>query len=90
MKKAIRTVFISLSSLVLLRTLAAPIAGSHMQGYYKGQIDAIPANTQALLEKKQIWVTIGETKVFLILLVVSLLAFVVSEWIIRIKNCKKH
>lgn len=88
MKKIIRTIFVSLCSISLLLTLIAPITSSYMQAYYKGLIDAMPENAQALLDNKQIWATIGETKIFVILLLFFLFCFAVSELIIWIKNKK--
>ena len=88
MKKIIRTILLSLCSMFLLLTLIAPIASSYMQGYYKSLIDTMPENTQALLDKKQIWVTIAETKFFVILLFIFLLSFAISELIIWTKHKK--
>ena len=61
-----------------------------MQSYYKGLMDTTPENTQALLEKKNFWVPIGETKIFAILFLAVLLSFVVLELIVWIKKKKSQ
>ncbi len=88
MKRVVRVIFVVLNSIFLLLTLILPIVSSHMQSYYKGLIDTISENTQELLDKKQFWATIGETKIFVILFLIFLLSFVISELIIWIKNKK--
>ena len=59
-----------------------------MQSYYKGLMDTMPENTQALLDKKDFWVAIGETKIFAILFLAVLLSFVIMELIVWIKKKK--
>ena len=86
MKRIARLVFISLSSVFLFLTLTIPIISSHMQGYYKGLIDTMPENTQVLIEKKQTWVAIGETKIFLIIFLIFLFSFLITELIARTKK----
>ena len=92
MKKAAKITFISLCIILLFLALFAPIISSHMQGYYKGLIGTSIENTQTLLEKKQLWVTIGETKIFFILFFIILFSFLITElimWIRRNKLLKK-
>ena len=86
MKRIIRSVFGSLSAIALILTLSAPIISSNMQGYYKGLISEMPENTQVLLEKKQIWATFGETKLFVTIFLIFLFCFLISELIIWIKK----
>lgn len=86
MKRIARLVFISLSSVFLFLTLTIPIISSRMQGYYKGLIDTMPENTQVLIEKKQTWVAIGETKIFLIIFLIFLFSFLITELIARTKK----
>ena len=86
MKRIARLVFISLSSVFLFLTLTIPIIISHMQGYYKGLIDTMPENTQVLIEKKQTWVAIGETKIFLIIFLIFLFSFLITELIAKMKK----
>ena len=90
MKKIIRRILVFLSSASLALTLSMPIISSHMQGYYKGLIDTMPDNTQALLEKKQDWATFGETKIFITIFLIFLFLFLVSELIMWVKKQKKH
>ena len=82
MKKTVRFIFASLSAVFLFLTLTAPVISSFMQGYYKGSIDVISENTQVLIEKKQFWTAIGETKIFLIIFLIFLFLFFVTELIV--------
>ena len=86
MKKMARRIFVSLCAISLFFTIATPIISSKMQGYYKGLISNAPKNTQALLESKQTWVTIGETKIFAILFLIILFSFLITELVIWIKK----
>ena len=90
MKRIIRSVFVSLSAITLILTLSAPIISSNMQGYYKELINEMPENTQVLLEKKQIWATFGETKLFITIFLIVLFCFLISELIIWIKKDNRH
>ncbi len=86
MKKIARCILGSLCVISLFFTLTAPIISSYMQGYYKGLISTSPENTQALLEKKQTWVTIGETEFFAILFLIILFSFLITELIVWIRK----
>ena len=88
MKRVVRVIFVVLNSIFLLLTLISPIISSYMQSYYKGLMDTMPENTQALLDKKDFWVAIGETKIFAILFLAVLLSFVIMELIVWIKKNK--
>ena len=90
MKKIMRSVFASLSAITLILALSAPIISSNIQGYYKGLISEMPENTQVLLEKKQIWATFGETKLFITIFLIFLFCFFISELIIWIKKDNRH
>jgi hypothetical protein len=90
MTRIIRKVLVSLSAITLILTLSAPITSNNMQGYYKELISEMPENTQVLLEKKQFWATLGETKLFLILFLIFLFCFLISEMIIWIKKYHRH
>ena len=90
MKKIMRSVFASLSAITLILALSAPIISSNIQGYYKGLISEMPENTQVLLEKKQIWATFGETKLFIAIFLIFLFCFLISELIIWFKKDNRN
>lgn len=56
----------ALCLLFCLLTVAAPLLSSSMQGHYKAMIAEDPQNTALWLEKKDAWIPLGETPVFLI------------------------
>ena len=90
MKRIIRSVFASLSAITLILALSAPIISSIMQGHYKEMISQMPENTQVLLEKKQVWATFGETKLFITIFLIFLFCFLISELIIWFKKDNRH
>ena len=62
--KILKIIFGSLCFVFALFTVTAPLLSSHMQGYYKGQIDDFSRSAEELLAKKQFWAQIGETYIF--------------------------
>ena len=60
--KIIKIVLTSLCALSLSITVMMPFLSSHMQGHYKAMLD--PQNAKEVLEKKQLWVQLGETPIF--------------------------
>ena len=66
-----------LSAISALIVVATPILSSHMQGFYKSQMDDFSKKGQELLDKKLFWVQIGETKIFLYILIACILAFII-------------
>ena len=63
--KIVKYIAGALCLLFLFLTVGAPLLSSRMQGHYKGMIATDPQNTALWLEKKDAWIPLGETFVFL-------------------------
>ncbi len=61
-----------------------PFLSSHMQGYYKSILD--PQNAKEVLDKKQLWAQLGETKIFFYVFLVFLVVLIVFYLIVWLKN----
>lgn len=77
-----------LSAMSALIMIAMPILSSKMQGFYKTQTPASAQLTKELLDKKQLWVQIGESKVFFYIFITCVSAFVIV-WLIDWLKARK-
>lgn len=83
--RIITGIFSIISALVMV---AIPFLSSKMQAFYKGQIDDFSKNTQELLDKKQLWVQIGETYIFLYIFIACVSIFLIVMFVIWLKARK--
>lgn len=89
MKKRIRIIFFAISAVLFSFCIGAPLLSACMQGYYKGLIDPTFQNdTAAILDKKQMWAEIGETKLFFILFLVFVTIFILAELFVLLSKAK--
>lgn len=88
MKNILRTILIFLSGVSFLCFIVAPLIGSYMQNRYKDLL-SIAADTEAVLEKKRFWTSVGETKIFLIVFLAFLGCLLTAELIFWLKRSKK-
>ena len=84
--KIFKIVFSSLCIISLLLTFSIPYISSYMQSYYKGLLKNFPENTQSLLEKKQFWAQLGDTRVFLYFTLGIVLTFLIALFFIWLKK----
>lgn len=87
MRKITRTVLAILSGVSILCCITAPIISSIMQSYYKSLLPI--ANTEEILNQKQFWAWVGETKIFLIIFLVMVGSFLITEITFLLKSIKK-
>ena len=83
--KSVFAIFIALSGLI---AITIPFISSGMQDKIKSQLPASEDKTIQLLEQKQLWVQIGETKIVLYIFVTLLFLFLTTSVIIWINNKK--
>ena len=76
--KIIRIILGIAFTISAISVVLTPLIGSYMQGYYKAQIDDKPELTEFLLEQKNFWVQISESKIFIIVCGVFLVLFLLS------------
>lgn len=68
-----------ISIISALTMVAMPVLSSHMQSFYKSQTPAVSAQlTKGLLDKKQFWVQIGESNIFVIVFIACLCLFLTA------------
>ena len=82
----------ALCLLFLFLTVGASLLSSNMQGHYKGMMATDPQNTALWLEKKDAWIPLGETFLFLYGFLCSVGCFSVillADWLIKRKNKKE-
>lgn len=87
MRKITRTVLAILSGVSILCCITAPIISSIMQSHYKSLLPI--ANTEEILNQKQFWAWVGQTKIFLIIFLVMVGSFLITEMIFLLKSIKK-
>lgn len=72
--RILKVILVVLCLVSFVITITAPIISSYMQGYYKSQFqNGVTDNSKQLLEKKQLWAQIGETKIFLYILIFNII-----------------
>lgn len=79
-----------ISIISALTVVVVPFLSSQMQGFYKTQMPASAQLTKELLNKKQLWVQIGESKVFFYIFIACVSAFVIVlliDWL-KLKKTK--
>ena len=84
--KKVKLVIMILSIASLVLTLFLPLLSSYMQNHYKNLLDSTSPNIQILLEKKQFWAQIGETRWFLYIslgLIAVFLFILLISWLQR-------
>ena len=82
--KIISIIFTVISTFLLV---FVPWVSSEMQSFYKNQMPTSAEYTKEILDKKQFWVTVGESNVFgiafilcvCILLIVFLIDFIIKK-----------
>lgn len=87
--KIFKIIIVSLLVVSALLTVLAPMISSYMQDYYKGQLEDFTKNTEELLQKKQFWVQIGDSPIFLCIFLGCLVAFFTMVFVIRMRK-KAH
>lgn len=84
--KTIKTVLLSLCALSFSLTVSMPILSSYMQSYYKDLIGTYTKDTQELLEKKHLWVQLGQTKAYFCVFLVFALVLIILTIIVWLKE----
>lgn len=87
--KALKFISITFTAVSAFLICFMPWLSSKMQSFYKSQLPASTEVTKELLEKKQFWVSIGESNVFGVAFIVCLcllLTVFLIDFIIKKKN----
>jgi len=78
--KALKVLYILCAVVLVFCIVGISVISSTMQDYYKGQMDGTASNaeTEELLNKKQVWVRIGESPVWEYVSYAALFIMIVS------------